>query len=97
LGSPRPHNSDTRRAAQDPSAKKPELCAHLAGRFQGQPAVSLAGMENTMKKEVEFDAHKTVKKPTTVEFTTRSGKEVDFTAKKNVRVPVHVSFKAKTK
>jgi hypothetical protein len=45
-------------------------------------------MENTMKKEVEFDAHKTVKKPTTVEFTTRSGKEVDFTAKKNVRVPV---------
>ena len=65
--------------------------------FQGQLTVLLAGMENMMKKEVEFDAHKTVKKPTTVEFTTRWGKEVDFTAKKNVQVPVHVSFKANRK
>jgi hypothetical protein len=54
-------------------------------------------MENTMKKQVEFDAHRTVKKPTTVEFMTRSGRGVDFTAKKNVRVPVHVSFKVNTK
>jgi hypothetical protein len=47
------------------------------------------------KKSVEFDAHKTVKKETEVEFTKRDGTEVDFTAKKPVRVPVHVKFAAK--
>ena len=46
------------------------------------------------KKKVEFDAHKVVKKPTEVEFTTKSGETVDFVAKKPTKVPVHVKFKA---
>jgi hypothetical protein len=46
------------------------------------------------KENVEFDAHKKVKKPTEVTFTTSSGKKVDFEAKKKVSVPVHVKFKA---
>ena len=47
-----------------------------------------------MTKKVEFDAHKVVKKPTEVEFTTKSGQKVDFVAKKPTKVPVHVKFKA---
>jgi len=47
-----------------------------------------------MKKKVEFDAHKIVKKPTRVDFTTKDGKSVDFVAKKPAKVPVHVKFKA---
>ena len=47
-----------------------------------------------MKKKVEFDAHKVVKKPTEVEFTTNDGKAVDFVARKPTKVPVHVKFKA---
>jgi hypothetical protein len=47
-----------------------------------------------MKKRVEFDAHKMVKKRTEVEFTTKDGKDVDFMAKKKAKVPVHVRFKA---
>jgi hypothetical protein len=47
-----------------------------------------------MKKKVEFDAHKVVKKPTEVEFTTKDGKAVDFVAKKPTKVPVHVKFRA---
>jgi hypothetical protein len=50
-----------------------------------------------MKKRVEFEAHKTVKKPTEVEFTTREGKEVDFIASKRTKVPVHVRFRADVK
>ena len=50
-----------------------------------------------MKKTVEFEAHKVVKKPTEVEFTTRGGKDVDFVAAKKTKVPVHVRFKANTK
>jgi hypothetical protein len=50
-----------------------------------------------MKKRVEFDAHKIVKRPAEVEFTKRDGTEVDFTARKNVKVPVHVKFKANVK
>lgn len=50
-----------------------------------------------MKKRVEFDAHKVVKKPTEVEFKTRDGKDVDFTARKKAKVPVHVKFKANVK
>jgi hypothetical protein len=50
-----------------------------------------------MKKRVEFDAHKVVKKATEVEFTRRDGTEVDFTARKKVEVPVHVRFRAKVK
>jgi hypothetical protein len=49
------------------------------------------------KKNVEFDAHKTVKKPTEVTFTTKAGKEVDFEAKKNVKIPVHVKFATNNK
>jgi hypothetical protein len=47
-----------------------------------------------MKKRVEFNAHKIVKKPTEVEFTTKDGKDVDFTANKKAKVPVRVRFKA---
>ncbi len=50
-----------------------------------------------MKKKVEFDAHKIVKKPTEVEFRTKDGKNVDFVARKKASVPVHVKFKAKVK
>ena len=50
-----------------------------------------------MMKRVEFNAHKQVKKPTEVEFTTRDGKNVDFTARKKTRVPVRVKFKATVK
>lgn len=46
-------------------------------------------------KTVEFDAHKTVKKPTEVEFTTKNGTKVDFVADKPTKVPVHVKFKTK--
>ncbi|HEU0048614.1 MAG TPA: hypothetical protein VFQ43_13535 [Nitrososphaera sp.] len=50
-----------------------------------------------MKKKVEFDAHKVVKKLTEVDFIKRDGTEVDFTARKKVKVPVHVRFKANAK
>jgi len=49
----------------------------------------------TQKRTVEFDGHKTVKLPTEVQFTTKSGKPVDFVAEKPTKVPVHVKFKAK--
>ncbi len=49
------------------------------------------------KHRVEFDAHKTAKKETEVEFTKRDGTPVDFIAKKPVRVSVHVKFTAKDK
>lgn len=49
------------------------------------------------KHKVEFDAHKTAKRETEVEFTKRDGTPVDFVAKKPVRVPVHVKFTAKEK
>lgn len=48
-----------------------------------------------MKRKVEFDAHKVVKRSTEVEFTTRDGKSVDFVANKKTRVPVHVKFRAR--
>jgi hypothetical protein len=52
---------------------------------------------NMAKKHVEFDAHKTVKKPTEVSFTTKDGKKVDFEADKKIKVPAHVEFDANTK
>jgi hypothetical protein len=55
------------------------------------------GKEKHGEQKVEFDAHKTVKKETEVEFTKRDGTPVDFTAKKPVKVPVHVKFTAKDK
>jgi hypothetical protein len=51
--------------------------------------------ESLMSKKVEFDAHKVVKKPTEVEFTTKNGERVDFVAKKPTKVPVHVKFTKK--
>jgi len=53
--------------------------------------------EKSMKKTVQFDAHKTVKKPAEVEFTTKDGREVDFVASKKTKVPVHVKFKVNVK
>jgi len=50
-----------------------------------------------MKKRVEFDAHRVIKKPTKVAFKTKGGGKVRFTADKPTKVPVHVSFKAKQK
>ena len=50
-----------------------------------------------MSKKVEFDAHKVVKKPTEVEFTTKKGDKVDFVANKPTRVPVRVKFTKKEK
>lgn len=47
------------------------------------------------RKRIEFEAHKTVKKPARVAFETKSGEEVSFKAKKPTKVPVHVSFLAK--
>jgi hypothetical protein len=47
------------------------------------------------RKRIEFDAHKTVKKPTKVAFETKDGEEVQFKAQKPAKVPVHVSFLAK--
>jgi len=49
------------------------------------------------KHTVQFDAHKKVKKPIEVEFTTKKGKPVDFVAEKAVKVPVRVKFRAKDK
>ena len=47
------------------------------------------------RKRIEFDAQKTVKKPTEVEFTTKNGKPVDFVANKPTKEKVHVNFLAK--
>lgn len=47
------------------------------------------------RKRIEFEAHKTVKRPTRVAFETKSGEEVSFKAKKPTKVPVHVSFLTK--
>jgi hypothetical protein len=48
-----------------------------------------------MKKRVEFDAQRVVKKATKVAFRTKSGEKVRFTAEKPTKVPVRVSFRAK--
>ena len=49
------------------------------------------------RHRVEFDAQKTVKRPTEVEFTTKNGKRVDFIASKPAKEEVHVDFLAKPK
>lgn len=46
------------------------------------------------KTTVEFEAHRTVKKPTEVAFTTRDGRNVDFVAQKPAREEVRVKFRA---
>ena len=47
------------------------------------------------KRTVEFKAHKKVKEPTDVAFTTKQGKQVEFVAEKKVEKPVRVKFSAK--
>ena len=49
------------------------------------------------KHEVHFTAHKTVKEPVEVKFTTKDGKPVDFTATKPVKEEVEVDFFARNK
>ena len=49
------------------------------------------------KKKVEFDAHRTEKKPTPVSFRTKAGERVKFEAEKKTKIPVHVEFKANPK
>jgi hypothetical protein len=49
------------------------------------------------KHLVGFMATKTVKEPTEVSFTTKSGVPVDFTARKPVKENVEVSFVARDK
>jgi hypothetical protein len=47
------------------------------------------------RKHVSFLAHKAVKRPTEVSFTTKDGKHIDFEAEKRVKVPIRVTFDAK--
>jgi hypothetical protein len=47
------------------------------------------------RNTVEFRARKTVKVPTEVAFTTRSGEHVDFKARKPVEKRVRVKFQAR--
>ena len=64
----------------------------------GYPLPNMNDLHKEMpmrKKTVEFDAHRKVKEPTEVRFTTRQGKQVDFVAEKKVEKPVHVKFRAK--
>jgi hypothetical protein len=49
------------------------------------------------KQLVRFDAFKTIKKPATVKFKTKSGKTVSFKALKTVQKKVTVHFRAKRK
>ncbi len=48
-----------------------------------------------MSKAVKFIATKTVQKPTTVQFRTKSGEVVRFKALENVKEKVPVKFKTK--
>jgi hypothetical protein len=48
-------------------------------------------------ENVRFNAVKTVKKPATVKFKTKSGKTVSFKALKTVQKRVTVRFRAKKK
>jgi len=54
-------------------------------------------MSKPKRHHVDFVAQKTVKKPTEVQFKTKTGKPVDFVAKKPVKEEVEVSFMAKNK
>jgi arginyl-tRNA synthetase len=49
------------------------------------------------QKNVRFIAVKTVTKPATVKFKTRSGKTVSFKALRTVKMKVPVHFRAKRK
>jgi hypothetical protein len=49
------------------------------------------------KKTIRFKAFKTVAKPTTVSFRTKSGQKISFKAIKTVKQKQAVRFRAKTK
>lgn len=49
------------------------------------------------KHNVDFSAHKIIKRPTEVAFKTKNGTPVDFIANKPTKVPVRVHFRAKEK
>ena len=49
------------------------------------------------RTRVKFTAIKTVKKPTEVGFTTKSGEKVDFVADKPTQVRKRINFLAKPK
>jgi hypothetical protein len=72
------------------------LSAEFLGRYLAMELI-WNKRRRLMKKRVEFDAHKIVKKRTEVEFTTKDGKDIDFMANKKAKVPVHVRFKANVK
>jgi hypothetical protein len=46
------------------------------------------------KKNVEFEAHKTVKQEKEISFTKKDGTPIKFEANVPTKVPVHVKFKA---
>jgi hypothetical protein len=52
-------------------------------------------MSRAKRHLVEFEATKTVKKPTEVVFMTKDGTHVDFIAKKSMKENVDVVFMAK--
>jgi hypothetical protein len=54
-------------------------------------------MAKPRRHRVEFTAHKKVKEPTDVHFTTSTGEKVAFVAKKPVQEEVEVNFLAKPK
>ena len=54
-------------------------------------------MAQAKRHYVDFVAVKTLKEPTEVVFTTKTGKPVDFVAKKPVKEAVEVSFMARNK
>jgi hypothetical protein len=54
-------------------------------------------MTKPRRHRVEFTAHKKVKEPTEVTFTTIAGERVDFVAKKPVTEEVDVNFLARGK
>jgi len=49
------------------------------------------------RQKVSFGARKTVSRPTTVRFKTKTGKTVSFKAFKTAEKKVHVRFRAKKK
>jgi hypothetical protein len=49
-------------------------------------------MRQTTRHHVDFIATKTVKEPTEMAFTTKTGKFVDFVARKPLKEQVDVSF-----
>jgi hypothetical protein len=54
-------------------------------------------MAKNRKREVEFQAHHTVREEVPVKFKTRDGLRVSFEAKKKVKEPVRVKFMARDK